>query len=77
MFQEMCMQHPRTLIKTCLPPFKTTDAVAECCINGGCSSVVRESEFKSEDPGFDSLVGQGEKHFFSPSESTLVKTICA
>ena len=28
--------------------------------NGGLSSVVRASEFKSKDPGFDSLVGQDE-----------------
>ena len=28
--------------------------------SGGCSSVVRELEFKSEDPGSDPLVGQGE-----------------
>ena len=37
-------------------------------------SVVRESEFKSEDPGFDPLLGQGEENHFSPSESTLVQT---
>ena len=30
------------------------------------SSVVRESEFKSEDPGFDPLAGQGKR-----PESTL------
>ena len=31
--------------------------------------MVRGSEFKSEDPGFD-LVGQGEGQFFCPSDST-------
>ena len=30
----------------------------------GRSSVVRESEFKAEDPGFDPLAGQGELQFF-------------
>ena len=34
----------------------------------------RASEFKSEDPGFDPLAGQGEGQFFCPSESTLVQT---
>ena len=38
---------------------------------GGHSSVVSASEFKSKDPGFDPLVGQGEGHFLYPSESTL------
>ena len=37
-------------------------------VKRGCSSVVRALEFKSEDPGFDPLVGQGG------SESTLVQT---
>ena len=36
--------------------------------------MVRESEFKSEDPGFDPLAEQGERHVFCPSESTLVQT---
>ena len=41
----------------------------------GSSSVVRESEFKSEYPGFDPLVKQGEVQvFFYPSESILVQT---
>ena len=43
------------------------------CINhllGGCSC--RALEFKSEDPGFDPLAGQGERQFFYPSESNLV-----
>ena len=38
------------------------------------SSVVPTSEFKSEVPGFDPLVGQGEGECFCPSESTLVQT---
>ena len=42
--------------------------------NGGRSSVVRASEFKSEDPGFDPLAGQGRAQFFYPSESTFVQT---
>ena len=46
------------------------------CFDGGCSSVVRESEFKSEDPGLDPPAGQGEKQLFCPSKSTLVQT-CA
>ena len=34
-------------------------------LHGGCtSSVVRESEFKSEDPGFNPLAGQGEGQVF-------------
>ena len=33
---------------------------------------VTASEVKSEDPGFDPLVGQNEGQFFCPSESTLV-----
>ena len=36
--------------------------------------MVRESEFKSEDPGFDPLAEQGGKQLFFPSESTFVKT---
>ena len=43
--------------------------------DGGRSSDVSESEFKSEDHGFDPLVGQGGgTGFFCPSESTLVHT---
>ena len=43
--------------------------------NGGRTSVVRELEFKSVDPGFDPLAGQGGVQFFWPaSESTLVQT---
>ena len=38
------------------------------------SSVVRASEFESEDPGFDPLAGQGDTQFLCPSESTLVPT---
>ena len=38
------------------------------------SSVVRESDFKSQDLGFDPLAGQGDIQFFCPSESTLVLT---
>ena len=44
------------------------------CHMGGRSSVVRASEFKSEDPGFDPLAGQDNDQFFCPSESTLVQT---
>ena len=40
--------------------------------NGGRSSVVRVSEFYSEDPGFDHEAGQGEGQFFCLSQSTLV-----
>ena len=37
--------------------------------------MVRESEFESEDSGFDHLAAQDEEHFFfCPSESTLVQT---
>ena len=36
--------------------------------------MVRESELKSEDPGFDPLVGQGEEQFLCPAESPLVQT---
>ena len=41
------------------------------------SSLVTASELKSEDPGFDPLVGQGDGQvvvFFCPSESTLEQT---
>ena len=41
------------------------------CITGGRGAVVRESEFKSEDPGFDPLAGQDERQFFCPSEAAL------
>ena len=34
------------------------------CIDQGPGSVVRESEFKSEDPGFDPLAGQVKGQFF-------------
>ena len=42
--------------------------------DGGRRSVIRESELKSEDRGFDPLADQDEKHFLCPSESTLVHT---
>ena len=42
--------------------------------DAGHGSVVSESEFKPEDPGFDPLAGQGDIRFFCPSESTLVQT---
>ena len=35
-------------------------------IYGGRSSVVSEPEFKSEDPGFDPLVGQRKGQFLLP-----------
>ena len=35
--------------------------------------MVKESEFKCEDPGFDPLAGQSEEQSFCPSESTLVQ----
>ena len=38
------------------------------------STVVSASEFKSEDPGFETLAGQGKEQFFCPSESTLVQS---
>ena len=34
-----------------------------------------ESQFKSDDPGFYPLVGQGDGQVFFPSESTLVLMI--
>ena len=37
-------------------------------------SVVRASELKSKDSGFDPLAGKGERQFFYPSESALVQT---
>ena len=40
----------------------------------GRSAVIRASEFKSKDLGFDPLTGQGEGQFFCPSESTFVQT---
>ena len=42
---------------------------------GGTGDVAQwlQSEFKSEDPGFDPLAGQDEVQFFCPSESTLVQ----
>ena len=43
--------------------------------NGGRSSMVRVSEFKSKDPRFDPLVGQGGEEFFCPPEATLLQ-IC-
>ena len=43
--------------------------------DGGRSSVANASDkFKSEDPGFDTLVEQGEGQYLCPSESTLVQT---
>ena len=42
---------------------------------GGRSSVVRESEFKPEDPGFDPMAGQIEEQIVcTSSESTFVQT---
>ena len=43
-------------------------------LTGGRNLLVRAPEFKSEDPGFDPLVGLGERQFFCPSESTVVQT---
>ena len=40
----------------------------------GRNSVVSALEFKSEDPGFDPLVGHGDGQFFGHSESTLMQT---
>ena len=42
-------------------------------MSGGCSSVGRATEFKSEDPGFDPLVWQ-DGQFFYPSKSTVGQT---
>ena len=49
-------------------------AILVLCHNGGLSSMVRLSEFKSKGPWFDPLVGQGEGQFFFSFESTLVQT---
>ena len=43
-------------------------------LNGGRSSVGRALEFKSEDPGFHPLAGQGEGQVFYPCESVRVQT---
>ena len=43
-------------------------------LDGGCSSMVTESEFKSEEPVFDPLMVQREAVFLT-SESTLVQSI--
>ena len=47
----------------------------------GRSSVVTASEFKSEDPGFNPLAGQGGEgggQLFCPSESALsARLVCA
>ena len=53
------------------------DYVSHDCFGedgGRSSTVIRASEFKSEDPGFNPLVEQGEGEFSCPSESTLVQT---
>ena len=47
-------------------------SVVYIVIDGGCSSVVRESEFKSKDPRFDPLAGQSDEQFLCLSETTLV-----
>ena len=46
---------------------------------GGRSSVVRASEFKSEDPGFDPMVGQGggQDFFCIPARQLLCRLVCA
>ena len=42
--------------------------------DGGRGSVVRKSEFKSEDLGFDPvLAGQGEAQCVCPSDTTIVQ----
>ena len=50
-------------------------------LDGGRNSQwVERRKFKSEDPGFDPLAGQGDEQFVYPSESTLVETdlfVCA
>ena len=42
---------------------------------GGRSSVVRESEFKSKDPGIDPMAGQG--CVFVPPSLLLCRLVCA
>ena len=42
-----------------------------------CSSVVRTSDFKSEDPGFDPVTGQGGERFSIPPSQLLHRLVCA
>ena len=49
------------------------ECLAVYTVTGGGAQWL-ESEFKSEDPGFKSLAGQGEEQFVCPSESTCVQT---
>ena len=54
---------------------KTENIIVMCAFlaRRGCGLVGRAPEFRSEDPGFDLLSGQGERHFFFyPSESIIV-----
>ena len=45
--------------------------------DGGLGSVVRESEFKSEDPEFDPLTAQGERVFSVSPSQLLCIPVCA
>ena len=65
---------PPTVVCLCWAWRLLYNAFSASGATGERSSVVRESEFKSEDPGFDPLERQGEKPFFCPSELTLVQT---
>ena len=48
----------------------------KCCA-GGRGSLVRQSEFKAEDPGFDPLAEQGEEQFSVSSSQLLCRLVCA
>ena len=60
-------------VKACVCREQRLEAVLKLFVfsscDRGCSSVARESEFKSKDPGFGPLAGQGENSFsVSPSQ---------
>ena len=55
----------RMWLRACLPAERPGTQLAK---------VAKESEFKSEDSGFELLAGKGWKSFVCHSESTLVQT---
>ena len=60
-------------ISICRKRAGLVDNVVKATGDGGRSSLVSASKFKSEVSGFDPLVGQGEGQFFYHSESSLVQ----
>ena len=75
MFRRQLYKLPSRKVSKNQVLYLTLTPINSCRVGGGRSSVVSALEFKSEDPGFDPLMGQGEGQFFLyPPESSLPQT---